>query len=149
VNQNPYDAPRADGPPWQAQGAMSATTNRGPFILAAVGAWLASAYWAALTLLIGLGAAIGTTSPAQIVLPCVLIVLYAVRGLQLFKGDPNAARRILWLHGIGGLAAIVYMASGGGFIVALQGVKLLIHVFGGITAYLALRAAGVSFTGRR
>jgi hypothetical protein len=100
-------------------------------------------------LLLGVGAAFGSTSPAQFVLPCVLIVLYAVRGFQLLKGDPNAARRILWLHGIGGIAAIVYMASGGGLIVVLQAAKLVIHVFGGATAYLALRSIGATFSGRR
>jgi hypothetical protein len=149
VNQNPYQAPSGSGAPWQPQQAMPGSASRAPFILAAVGAWLASAYWAGLTLLVGVGAAFGNASPAQIVLPCVLIVLYALRGFQLSKGNPYAARRILWLHAIGGFAAIVYMASGAGFIVALQAVKLLIHIFGGVTAFLAVRASGVSLTGRR
>jgi hypothetical protein len=138
---NPYqppEPPRA-APAYPSAGAASA--NRTPFVLAAVGAGLASAYWAALTLLIGLGAALGSGSAAQVIVPCILVVLYAVRGWQIFKGDANAAKRILWLHGVGGVVAIMQMVSGSGVLVALQGVKVLIHVFGGITAIAASRTA--------
>ena len=133
---NPYQPPGDYAPP----GAAVATVNRGPFILAAVGAWLAGAYWAAITLLLTLGAAAGSVSGAQIILPCVLIALYAMRGYQLFKGDPAAAKRILWLHGVGGVAAIVYMMSGGAIVMVLNGIKVLIHIFGAITAIMASRA---------
>jgi hypothetical protein len=135
---NPYTPP-APPPPGPAYPGAT-PVNRTPFILAAVGAGLASAYWAALTLLIGLGAALGSGSTAQIIVPCILVVLYALRGWQIFKGDANAARRILWLHGVGGVVAIMQMASGSGILVALQSVKVIIHIFGGVTAYLAQRS---------
>jgi hypothetical protein len=140
MTPNPYDPPQHYKQPAAGPGVAGAAGNRNLFVLAAIGAGLASLYWAALTLLIGVGVAIGTGSPVQIVLPFVLIALYAVRGYQLFRGDPAAARRILWLHGIGGLAAFVQMVSAGGFWGALQGVKILIHIFGGVTALLALRS---------
>jgi hypothetical protein len=146
MTPNPYQPPqqpmRAAAPGVDVGAAPAG--NRTLFVLAAVGAGLASLYWATLTLLIGLGVAIGSGSPVQIILPFVLIVLYAVRGYQLFQGDPLAARRILWLHGIGGLAAFAQMASAGGFWGALQGVKIVIHVFGGVMAFLALRSVTAS-----
>jgi hypothetical protein len=64
-----------------------------------------------------------------------------MRGYQIWNADPAAARRILWLHGVGAIAAVAQMQSASGFVVALQGVKVLIHMFGGATAYLAQRAA--------
>jgi hypothetical protein len=76
----------------------------------------------------------------QVILPCVLIVLYAVRGVQLWKGDPAAAQRILVLHAVGGILAVVQMAGGNPLVMVLQGIKLGIHVFGGVTAHLARRA---------
>lgn len=138
-NPNPYQAPRPQAPFDYRQAGPP--EDRTMFVLAAIGAGLASVYWAALTLLIGLGAALGSVSMFQVVLPIVLIVLYAVRGFQIFKGDRNAARRILWLHGLGGIAAIMQIASGGGFFAVLQGLKIVIHLFGGITAYLAQRGS--------
>jgi hypothetical protein len=140
MNPNPYAPPDPYGPPGRPPSAPSSTLNRTPFILAAVGAGLASAYWAALTLLIGLGAALGRGSLVNVFVPCVLIALYAVRGYQIYKGDGSAARRILWLHGVGGIVALMQMASGGTILFVLQGIKILIHVFGGVTAYLAWRA---------
>ena len=83
-------------------------------------------YWAGLTLLIALGVATGSVSAVQILLPCVLIVLYAVRGFQILKGDPVAAKRILWLHGIGGVMAIIQMASGNPLLILLQSIKMAI-----------------------
>jgi hypothetical protein len=139
MSQNPYQPPQ---PGRDVPVAVAAPVERGPFVLAAVGAWLASAYWAALTLLLGVGIAVGSVSGVQVILPCVLIALYAWRGVQLFRGDPAAARRLMWLHGFGGVAALMQIASGGGgFIVVLQGLKIAIHVFGGVTSYMALRAA--------
>ena len=139
MNPNPYQPPNAQGPLPYAPGGPP--PDRTMFVLAAVGAGLASAYWAGLTLLIGLGAAYGSVSGFQAILPIVLIVLYAVRGVQIFKGDPAAARRILWLHGIGAISAVIQIGSGGGLFVVLQGIKILIHIFGGVTAYLAQRRA--------
>jgi hypothetical protein len=120
--------------------AGAPSINRTPFILAGIGALAASAYWGLLTVLLFVGVASGGVSPAQIILPCVLVGLYAVRGFQLFQGDPRAASRILWLHIVGGALAIIYVITGSGFWVALQGLKVAIHVFGGVTAYLAKRS---------
>lgn len=47
-----------------------------------------------------------------------------------------AARRILWLHGFGAVSALLQIASGGVVLFVLQGIKILIHIFGGVTAYL-------------
>ena len=138
MNQNPYQAPRDYGPPGAMQTAPAAT--RGAFILAALGAGLASAYWAAVTLLVMFGVAKGSVAGAQVVLPGVLILLYAVRGWQLFQGNPAAARRILVLHFVGGAVAVFQVMAGHGLIVTLNAVKIVIHVFGAITAFLATRA---------
>jgi hypothetical protein len=135
MTPNPYEPPRAAGPT-----AAVATASRGPFVLAAVGAFLAGGYWALITLLLVAGVAAGSVSGAQIILPVILIALYIARGTQLLRGDPMAARRILWLHGVGGIAAIVQMQSSTGLVVTLQGIKVVIHVFGGITAFLAQRS---------
>jgi hypothetical protein len=145
MTPNPYEPPRPYSPEqnpqaYYPQSAVVTTVDRTPFVLAAVGAWLAGAYWAALTLLILVGASSGNGSMTSVIMPFILIFLYAARGFNLFKGDPKAAQTILWLHGFGIFAAISQMASGGGIIVALQSVKILIHVFGGVTALLALRA---------
>ncbi len=130
MNQNPYESP--------AHGYV--TNDRSAlYVLAGIGSALASLYWGALTLLIAFGVATGSVSGAQLILPAILIALYAMRAFQIFKGDPNAARRVLWLHGVGGVMAIVQMASGGPIFIVLQGIKVVIHVFGGITAYLAQR----------
>ncbi|MEO7094948.1 MAG: hypothetical protein ABI175_16940 [Polyangiales bacterium] len=136
MSLNPYQAPDAyltDGQP----GAR----GRGMFVLAAIGAWLASVYWAGLTALLALGAAAGATSPLQIIMPCVLIVLYAFRGVQLYKGDAAAAQKIVVLHAIGGIMAIIQIAAGNSLVVVLYGIKVAIHVFGGVTAYLTRRSA--------
>src|SRR5215831_11493637 len=108
MSPNPYQPPGQYAP----QGAPQ--VSRTPFVLAAIGAFLASGYWALLTLLIGLAAAMGSISMAQTILPIILIALYAVRGVQIWKGDVAAARRILWLHGLGAIAAVVQMTNGGG-----------------------------------
>jgi hypothetical protein len=102
---------------------------------------LASVYWAALTLLLVVGVATGSASSTRIVFPLILIVLYALRGVQIFKGDVAATRRILWLHAVGGIFAFIQMLSGGIFLMVLQGIKVAIHIFGGVTAYLAYRSA--------
>jgi hypothetical protein len=99
-------------------------------------------YWGLLTLLIGVGVASGGVSATRVVLPIVLIALYAYRGLQIFKGDQRAARSILWLHGIGGVMAVVQMASGSPVLIVLQGGKLLVHIFGGVAALLLTRKFG-------
>lgn len=139
MNPNPYQPPGQQGGPGMGYTPPPAQ-NSGIFMLAGIGAGLASAYWAALTLLIGVGVASGSVSGAQIILPCVLIVLYAVRAVQIFRGEAAAARRVLWLHGIGGVMALLQVFSGGAMMIVLQGIKVLIHVFGAITAYLALRS---------
>ena len=74
---NPYQ------PPAGADAMVAA--ERGKFVLAAIGAFLAAGYWALVTALTGLGAMMGTGSPANLVLPVVLIGLYAVRGYQISR----------------------------------------------------------------
>ncbi len=133
---NPYESPAPGGapPPGQDQGRRTA------FVLAAIGAGLASLYWAAHTLLVGVAIAAGGVSGAQLILPCVLIGLYALRAFQIWKGDAAAARGVLWLHGIGGVMALLQMFSGSSFLIVLHGIKVAIHVFGGITALRASRS---------
>gem|GEM_PF-6072742 len=130
VNSNPYEPPGLYEPPQQP-------TSKTPFILAAIGAFAASLYWAGLTLLIGLSEASGV----QMVMPFVLVGLYAFRGFQVYSGDPAAAQRLLWLHGIGAAMTVFQMTQGGdGVVMLLQGIKVGIHLFGGGTAYFALKA---------
>ena len=136
MTPNPYEPPQASG-----SAATVAAARRGPFVLAAVGAFLAGGYWALITLLLVAGVAAGSVSGAQIILPVILIGLYIQRGTQLLRGDARAASRILWLHGVGGVVAIMQMQSSSGLFVTLQGLKVVIHVFGGVTALLALRSA--------
>jgi hypothetical protein len=140
MTPNPYQPPAAYQAPAYPGAPVAPVVNRTPFILAAVGAWAASLYWAAMTLLLGLGAFLGSGSGAAVIWPVVLIALYGIRGFQIVKGDPAATKRIIWLHGIGAVAAILQMAGGGGILVVLQGMKVVINVFGAITAYLAVRA---------
>ncbi|HEY8074587.1 MAG TPA: hypothetical protein VIF62_10760 [Labilithrix sp.] len=130
---NPYQPPEPNF-------ATADARSRRLFILAGVGALLASAYWAGLTLLTGVGVASGQMSGARLLLPIVLIALYAVRGVRLFKGDARAAQGIVWLHGIGALMAIVQIASGVPIAIVLYGIKLVIHAFGGVTAFLARKS---------
>jgi hypothetical protein len=146
---NPYEAPRAERLESTDQGQVPQSL-RGPFLLAAIGAWLASAYWAGLTLLLLLGLAMGSASSSfQVLFPAVLIGLYAFRGYQLIKGNPAAAKRILWLHGFGGAAALLNIVSSTTSLWStLQGIKIAIHVFGAVTAYLAHRAFSEAQTRR-
>jgi hypothetical protein len=120
--------------------APSPEPSRTSFVLAAVGAGLASLYWGGMTLLIGAAASGGQTSPTAVILPMFLIGLYALRAYQIFQGNGSALSSALWLHGIGGVMALVQMPSGGPVIMVLQGIKAAIHVFGGVTAYLARKA---------
>jgi hypothetical protein len=111
------------------------------FLLAGLGGFLASGYWALMTLLLGAGVASGSINPTQLLLPGILIVLYAMRGAQILKGDVAAAQRILWLHAVGGVFALIQLASSTSLVFALTLIKVLIHVFGGVTAFLARRGA--------
>ncbi|MDB4993941.1 MAG: hypothetical protein JWM74_1373 [Myxococcaceae bacterium] len=148
TSPNPYEAPRAHAVVDGAQAHLPASL-RAPFLLAAIGAWLASAYWAALTMLLAFGIATQGVSPMQVLFPCILIVLYAVRGYQLFKGNPAAAKRILWLHGVGVAVTLLNMvASHDSVLFVFQSIKVAINLFGGVTAYLAHRAFSHAQAGR-
>ncbi len=114
--------------------AMASPPNRTPFVLPAITAGLTSLYWAALALL--LGAASGNAM--QVILPVILIGLYAFRGFQVFGGDPTAARSLLWLHGIGGVIAVMRMMGGDPIAIVLYGIKIVLHFAGAATAYWAL-----------
>jgi hypothetical protein len=139
MNQNPYQAPAMVAPP--PSGIAVGAPSRTLFILAGVGAFLASGYWALMTLLLVAGMAAGTVSGTTLVFPVILIVLYALRGLQIMKGDVAATRRILWLHGVGAIAAMVQMASGNVILIAMNAIKICVHLFGGTMAFLAHRSA--------
>ncbi|HMY16523.1 MAG TPA: hypothetical protein PKA58_09400 [Polyangium sp.] len=117
---------------------------RRPFVLAAIGAGLASLYWAGLTALIAFAVAVGPLKGTELILPFVLIGLYAWRGSQILKGDPNAARSVLYLHVFGGLTAVFQIVTGGPLMWVLQGIKLVIHIFGSITAHQASKAPRLS-----
>jgi hypothetical protein len=138
---NPYSAPGSGGYPGEPGGGSPSA--RGTFLLAAIGAWFAAAYWALMTGLYGLGAALGSGSVVNLLLPGVLIVLYILRGMQVLRGDAGAARRLLVLHCVGGAVALLNVAGASSFplVMGLHCVKLLVHVFGGIGAEMARRAA--------
>lgn len=123
---------------------MTQPLSRTPVLLAAVGGWLASAYWAALTVLIFTGVAHGSTSAVQVFLPSVLIALYAWRGFKVFKGDPSAASSLIWLHAFGALMAVLNFSSVGPTMRVLYVIKIAIHAFGAATAFLAHRALTAS-----
>src|SRR4051812_3604084 len=121
MNPNPYEPPRAHETPGYPQagyangypnsGGDVVPVNRTMFILAAVGAWFASVYWAILTLLAVIGAAMGGGSFIQVILPCYLIAMYAIRGFQIVKGDPVAAQKIVLLHVVGAIFAVLNAAG--------------------------------------
>jgi hypothetical protein len=142
MNVNPYEPPRPPGalPNVPYPQVPTPVVNRTPFVLAAIGAWCASGYWALITLLIAVGVMSGASSGVGLFFPVILIVLYASRGLQIFRGDPAAVRRILWLHGIGALAAFAQAAQTHGIGAALQGLKVVINLGGLVAALWALRA---------
>jgi hypothetical protein len=138
MTPNPYQSPGPYGP---APVAPAADVARTPFVLAGVGALFASAYWAGMALLRLVGIAAGPLSVMSVFLPVILIALYAVRGVQLLQGDANAARRIVVLHIVGAVAALLQMLPSNGLLVALQGIKVAINLFGAATAYWAWRAS--------
>lgn len=111
---------------------------QGVCTLAAVGAFAAAAYWALLTLLIG----ITGQSPLQMLIPFLLIALYAYRGYQLVKGNVVAAQGLIWLHGIGAVMTIIQL-SGGTALPILLYVKIAIHAFGLVTALIVVSKARV------
>jgi hypothetical protein len=133
MNANPYE------PPTAFAGTMNAET-RGPFYLAGIAALFASGYWALLTVLTIFGAYAGTVSGFRVIMPIVLVALYAMRGMALFKGDAVAAKRLIGLHIVGAIVAVLQVFTTGGFFVVLFGAKVAINVFGAITAYLAVKA---------
>ena len=94
-----------------------------------------------MTLLLGasmyLGPGIGGEPPFPVIL---IPVLYGVRGFQIIKGDVAATKRITWLHVVGGIAAVVQMLTGNVLVMALNAVKVCIHLFGATTAVLATRS---------
>ena len=138
MNQNPYQPPRTSGDDRFSNGPDGST--RRALLLAAVGGWLAAAYWAAMTLLLGVGVATRHVSGMQVILPLFLIGLYIQRGYRVYQGDAMAAQRLMWLHGIGGAVAVLQMASAGAVLIVFYVVKVLVHVFGGFTAFRAHRA---------
>lgn len=145
MNVNPYEPPQAQRAFPYPQ-VPSPTVNRTPFVLAAVGAWCASGYWALMTLLIGVGVMTGSSSGFGLVFPVILIGLYATRGMQIWKGDPQAVKRILWLHGIGAFAAASQAAQSHGIAAGLQGLKVIINLGGLAAAFWAYRTLQRAFS---
>lgn len=146
---NPYEAPRPT-PPGEMQGATQGRPSRTPFILAGIGAVVASAYWAAVT--VALWTASASRFGFHVVIPCVLMGLCAVRGFQVLKGDFAAAKKLLWIHCLAGALVLTLfeVVSGGTLFIVLQGVRFdlngkvvggAIHVFGALTAYVVARRA--------
>lgn len=133
MQPNPFEPPAASPDP------RHPVATRTPLLLAALGAWGAAAYWALLTALIALGAAMGAVSPTALILPIVLIGLYVLNGVRMFKGEARAVRSLLWLHGVGCLVAIIQVATSSGLFVALQAIKVVIHIFGVATVVMARR----------
>lgn len=109
---------------------------QGASTLAAIGGFAAAAYWALLTALIG----ISGLSAIQMLLPFVLIALYAYRGYQLMKGNVSAANNLMWLHGIGAVMTVFQLTTGNAAQVLL-GVKIVIHAFGLVTALVVVQKA--------
>jgi hypothetical protein len=142
MTPNPYQPPSAYGgpPPGASPGVGAVVVNRTPFVLAGIGAGLASVYWAASALLRAIDSAAGGVSGMSVVLPILLVVLYAMRGVQVFRGDPSAAQRLLWLHVVGAVAALLQTLAASGFYAGMAGVKVIINIFGAVTAFLATRA---------
>jgi hypothetical protein len=69
------------------------------------------------------------------------IAFYGSRAYRIFKGDAvSAVRDLVWLHAIGLIAVAIRMFSGSTLLMVLQGVKIAIHIFGGVAAYLARRS---------
>jgi hypothetical protein len=131
-----------DEQPYRFQ--TQAQQTRSPFVLlAAIGAGLASVYWAFMTVIMGLALFSpdhGSASPSTLLVPCLLIALYAWRGVQIYQGDSAALNRILLLHGLGAVVSVIQFAAGGPVMWLLQGIKIAIHVFGLVSAFLARRA---------
>jgi uncharacterized protein YaaW (UPF0174 family) len=46
----------------------------------------------------------------------------------------------VWLHGLGVVVSVIQFAAGGPVMWLLQGIKIAIHIFGLVSAFLARRA---------
>lgn len=131
---NPYEPPTP-------QSQFDPHFDRRPFVIAAIGAWLAAAYWLVMTALLGLGMAAGKIGGSQIILPLVLIAMYAHRGYRLFRADAAMVRSIIVLHVLGMVAAVLQInATKNDVIFTMNAVKIGIHIFGVVGALLAKRA---------
>jgi len=136
MEPNPYQPPRSPDPP-----SEQAESKRKLFRLAGIGAGLAGGYWALIGAGMALGSASGSISAGSLFAPVLAIAFYGSRAYRIFKGDAGSAvRDLVWLHAIGLIAAAIRMFSGSTLLIALQGVKIAIHIFGGVTAYLAKRS---------
>lgn len=136
MEPNPYQPPRSSDQP-----STQAESNRKLFLLAGIGAALAGGYWALVGAVVALGSASGAFSAGSLFPPLLAIAFYGSRAYRIFKGDAaSAVRDLVWLHAIGLIAVAIRMFSGSTLLMALQGVKIAIHIFGGVAAYLAKRS---------
>jgi hypothetical protein len=125
--------------PFESGSEVPAPRRSTATTLAAVGAWAAAAYWSAMALFLSLGAAMGSVSAVQALLPLALIAFYAWRGAQVWGGNRRVATNLVLLHGIGGVMAVLEVATGDWVVKVMYGLKVLIHVFGGFAALAAAR----------
>ena len=130
---NPYAPPGND----VALDARARTKTL--FFFAGGAAWLAAVWWAVVAAVTLFAVSAGNITPLFLVLPLFLVVAYAVRGAQIMKGDVRAAQRILLLHAVGAVAAILQLSSRRDIVVILNGVKVAIHLLGIGSAYWARR----------
>jgi hypothetical protein len=107
---------------------------------AAVASGAASIYWALLTLLTARVVASKELSATQLVFPVILVGLYAFRAIQTYRGNAQAVVSLLYLNGLGAIISLYNMRGATQVVIVLQGVKVLIHIFGLITAWRARQA---------
>ena len=107
--------------------------------MASFGAFLVAGYWAVLAMLFGFGVASGAASVPSILLSLLLIVLFAWRAFQLWKGDRTAAKKILVLHSAGVVGLAQIFLGGTVLLTILVSIKVAIHAFGAIAAYQAMK----------
>ena len=84
----------------------------------------------------------GAIESYQLVMPIVLVALYAMRAYRVYTGDLRSARNLAWLHALGAIVAVVNIVQfNTPIITVLYGIKVVVHVVGGVPAFLLSRSA--------
>ena len=94
----------------------------------------------ALASLFGFRVASGAATVPSILMSSVLIVLFTLRGFQLWRGDRSAAKKILFLHAADVIGLAQIFLGGSVLVTILVSIKVALHVFGAIAAYLSMKA---------